>query len=180
MMVCRKTELAELYSKTARIYRRRYRDIQRKKHELVLSRLPKIGRVLDVGCGTGELLLKMAERAEMVVGVDISPGMLRALPRNLKNIHLIVADADSLPFKSGAFDCVVSVTLLQNMPDPEKTVREMARVVRAGGILIATSLKKKHRREELESWMEKAGLHVEESGEVGEDVYCVCHRSSKS
>jgi ubiquinone/menaquinone biosynthesis C-methylase UbiE len=175
MVSDRKLELAKLYTETARSYSRRYRRIQEEKHDLVLSKLPAmVGRLLDVGCGMGDLLAKVGERAKMTVGVDISPGMVRA-SRGSK-VNLIVADADLLPFADESFDCVVSVTMLQNMPDPEKTVREMKRVVRPGGLVIVTALGKKHPEEELVRIMRSAGLLVRESGRVGEDFYCVCKR----
>ncbi|MEM2250725.1 MAG: class I SAM-dependent methyltransferase [Candidatus Hadarchaeales archaeon] len=175
MMSLRKIELAKLYSETAEKYRRRYREIQREKYELVLSILPsKIGRILDVGCGTGELLLRVARKADLAIGMDISPGMVKRIPHAVKNVYVVIADADFLPFKDNSFDCVVSVTLLQNMPDPETTVKEICRVVRSGGLVILTSLKKKHKEEMLVSWAKSAGFSVEKSGEIGEDVYCVC------
>ena len=175
MMRNRKLEVARLYTETARGYAVRYGEIQAEKHELVLSRLPeRIGRLLDVGCGMGELLARLGKRASVAVGVDISPGMVRALGK--RRPRVIVADADRLPFADGSFDCVVSVTLLQNMPDPRRTVAEMKRVVRPGGLVIVTTLRKKHSLRELLGIVRSAGLLVRESGEIGEDVYCVCER----
>lgn len=175
MMFSRKVELAKLYSKTAGKYKRRYRKIQCEKYKLVFNRLPpKIGRILDVGCGTGELLLNVAKKADLAVGVDISPGMLKKVPCAAKNVYAVIADADLLPFRDNSFDCVVSVTLLQNMPEPENTVKEINRVVRPGGLAILTSLGKKHTEEMLISWANAAGFFVEKSGKIGEDVYCIC------
>jgi ubiquinone/menaquinone biosynthesis C-methylase UbiE len=64
------------------------------------------------------------------------------------------------------------------MPDPARTVRELARVLKKGGVGIMTSLKHKHQAEELRSWAERAGLEVEESGgiEGSEDIFCIARR----
>ena len=73
---------------------------------------------------------------------------------------------------------MVSVTLLQNMPDPAVTVREIARVVKPGGVVALTVLKHKHPREELEGWVRDAGLKPINSGEIpgSEDVFCIAMR----
>jgi ubiquinone/menaquinone biosynthesis C-methylase UbiE len=63
--------------------------------------------------------------------------------------NLIRADADSLPFRSKGFSKIVSVTLLQNMPDPEATISEVARVLENGGDMIITCLKNKYNLSEL-------------------------------
>jgi ubiquinone/menaquinone biosynthesis C-methylase UbiE len=175
----RKLELKKLYNETAHLYDRRYAEIQRLKYEKVLKHLPKrVGRVLDLGCGTGLLLRELRRRGRMVVGVDASEEMLGIAKARGERAELVLADADSLPFGNGVFDCFVSVTLLQNMPDPARTVRELARVLKKGGVGIMTSLKHKHQAEELRSWAERAGLEVEESGgiEGSEDIFCIARR----
>lgn len=91
---------------------------------------------------------------------------------------LVLADADQLPFADGSLDTVVSVTLLQNMPDPGATVKEVARVLRSGGRAILTVLKRKHSQEDLEGWVREAGMRSIRSGEIegSEDIFCVARR----
>jgi len=132
-------------------------------------------RILDLGCGTGMFVDELSARARFLVGVDVSLEMLNVARGRARKVALVQADADALPFTDGSFDAVVSVTLLQNMPDPSATVREVARVLKPGGVAILTSLKRKHSRWELEKWVKEAGMELVVSGEIGgsEDVYCV-------
>jgi ubiquinone/menaquinone biosynthesis C-methylase UbiE len=175
-MVERKLELRRRYDETADLYDRRYEEIQRVKYAAVMKNLPDgKKRLLDLGCGTGMFLQELSGRAKFVVGVDVSPEMLRMANVRHGRAALVQADADALPFADGSFDAVVSVTLLQNMPDPAATVREVARVLRPGGVAILTVLKRRYLREELEKWVEQAGMRLVGSGEIegSEDVFCV-------
>lgn len=175
-MAERKLELRRRYDETAEVYDRRYEGIQRAKYRVVMRNLPgEIGNILDLGCGTGMFLRELSSRAGFVVGVDASPEMLEVARCRVGKAELVLADADALPFTDESFDAVVSVTLLQNMPDPAKTVGEVARVLRPSGVVVLTVLKRKHTLEELEEWVERAGMSLMSSGEIegSEDVFCV-------
>lgn len=172
-------ELRKLYDETSSRYDERYAELQSVKYRTIIKYLPEqAGCILDLGCGTGLLLEKLRKRRGLVVGVDASKGMLKRAKSRGKGPRLVLADADSLPFRNDVFDCVVSVTLLQNMPDPARTVRELERVLRKGGTGILTSLKRKHLVENLRSWAREAGLEVKASGEIeaSEDVFCVVQK----
>ena len=177
-MSARKHDLRRRYDLTAYMYDRRYREIQREKYETVLANVTSVDRVLDLGCGTGMLLSPLEKKARLVVGVDMSAEMLREAKKRAAGAPLVLADADHLPFADGSFDMVVSVTLLQNMPDPGKTVRELARVLRSDGKAIITSLKHKHSPEQLAAWATAANLEPLKVGEISgsEDVICVARR----
>jgi len=166
-MAARKLELRRRYGETAPVYERRYEQIQREKYEIVTENLPRVSKVLDLGCGTGMLLDELARRGEFVVGIDSSPEMLELARKRRGSLALVLADADHLPFIDRSFDAVVSVTLLQNMPNPAATVREVARVMKPGGIVIMTTLRHKHSLGELEHWIRAAGFKPLSSGEVG-------------
>lgn len=176
-----KRELKRRYDLTAESYDKRYAEIQRRKLEVVLSRLPsKLGRVLDLGCGTGGALPKLEERCELVVGVDFSEGMLReAREKNPKAI-LVQADTDHLPLQGQIFDAVISITLLQNLPRPLKTLQEVARVLKPKGLAVITSLKQKHSSKQLEELMLKASLKPLKAEEIkgSEDVICMAVKKS--
>ncbi len=165
----RKRELSLLYDLTSAHYDRRYSLLQRAKYRRLLPHLPREGRVLDVGCGTGLLLKELGRRG---VGLDLSAGMLRLARRRNPGIPLVRADAEHLPFKEGVFRAVLSVTVLQNLPHPRRALREMARVVEEGGKVVVSTLRKKQGRE-VRSWMEEAGLRVVEEGQEGEDLFFV-------
>lgn len=176
-MGARKLELARRYDETARLYDRRYEEIQRVKYDFISPELPSPRKILDLGCGTGIFLCLLSRRGAFAVGVDTSREMLE-IAKQRCSAPLVLADADHLPFGRGCFDAVVSVTLLQNMPDPAMTVKEIARVVKTGGIVALTVLKHKHPQEELEGWVRGAGLKPINSGEIpsSEDVFCVAVR----
>lgn len=85
-------------------------------------------RVVDVGCGTGELSRVLAEEAPgEVVGVDADPALL-AVAREETGLPVLAGDATRLPFPDDAADLVVCQALLINLPDPAAAVAEFARV----------------------------------------------------
>jgi ubiquinone/menaquinone biosynthesis C-methylase UbiE len=160
------------------MYDKRYREIQRRKYEAVLANIPRTNKILDIGCGTGMLLSLLGGRAELVIGIDFSPEMLQKARRRATGAPLVLADADHLPFIDGSFDVVVSITLLQNMPNPAATLREFARVLKSNGTAIITSLKYKHSPQQLAAWAASANLKPLKVGGTsnGEDVICIARR----
>src|SRR5436309_3537233 len=99
------------------------------------------GTVLDVATGTAAVALELVRRKGcFVVGVDQSPQMLAVGRRRVmlagaaEQVRLEEADARSLPFEDGRFDAVTFTYLLRYVEDPAATLRELARVVRPGGV----------------------------------------------
>ena len=91
--------------------------------------------VLEVGCGTGLLMQRVAQFAKSVQGVDLSPGMLaRAKQRGL---NVQQATATRLPFVENSFDVTYSFKVLAHVPQIREALAEMARVTRPGGIILA-------------------------------------------
>lgn len=85
-------------------------------------------RVLDVGCGTGELSGVLAEESPAeVVGCDADPSLL-AVAREQVGVETVAGDALRLPFRDNSFDLVACQALLINLPDPARAVREFRRV----------------------------------------------------
>jgi SAM-dependent methyltransferase len=98
--------------------------------------------VLDVGCGTG-LLLRLAHgRGATVHGVDVVAGMLAIAAAAEPSADLHLGDLQYLPFSTGGsaagFDAVTAVNALQFAADPVAAVTEAARVLRPGGVLVAS------------------------------------------
>jgi SAM-dependent methyltransferase len=87
------------------------------------------GRVLDLGCGVGHSFHLLAPRE--TVGVDVDPGALAGQGR-----ETVVADMRSLPFDRWSFASVLSVQSLEHVPDPERVLAEVARVLEPGGVAI--------------------------------------------
>lgn len=101
--------------------------------------------VLDVATGTGRLplaLLRQGDLDSTVVGVDRSAPMLaqaRAATEGYDRVALFRTDADALPFADGAFDAVACLEALEFMWDPAAVVRDMARVLKPGGVLLVSN-----------------------------------------
>jgi SAM-dependent methyltransferase len=88
-------------------------------------------RVLEVGCGTGLILSRLAQHAQHAVGVDFSPGMLQSAQR--RGLQVAVGSATELPFLSNSFDLVCSFKVLAHVPDIKQAFIEIARVTKPGG-----------------------------------------------
>jgi len=95
-------------------------------------------RILEVGVGTGKNLPYHPEGSRRVA-VDLSPGMLRRAARKAdrlgRDVDLVLADAQRLPFRDGAFDAAAATFVFCSVPDPVQGLREVRRVVRQGGDL---------------------------------------------
>ena len=95
-------------------------------------------RVLEVGCGWGDLSLRIArEFGAEVVAVDLSPRMVELA--RAQGVDARVADVQSLPFEDGEFDCVTANWMLYHVPDLDRGLSELARVLRPGGRLVAAT-----------------------------------------
>jgi ubiquinone/menaquinone biosynthesis C-methylase UbiE len=96
-------------------------------------------RVLEVGCGTGEFAERVArELGAEVVAVDISGRMVELTAA--RGIDARVADVQALPFEDAEFDVAVANWVLYHAPDVDLAIRELARVLRVGGRLVAATL----------------------------------------
>ena len=107
-------------------------------------------RVLDVGCGTGNALLVVAERGARVMGVDPSVRLVDQARARAADAGVAatfaVAGAERLPVPSGTFDATLSVFAAIFAPDPDAAVAEMLRATASGGRLVLTS------------WLDEGGL----------------------
>ncbi len=102
-------------------------------------------RVLDVGCGTGNLAVSLAldHPGASVNGIDFSPGMISAAREKLPpgvNVVFRVAAAEELPFGDGEFDLVYSTLSFHHWEDRTKGLAECTRVLRPGGRLIVIDI----------------------------------------
>ena len=98
----------------------------------------KPGRVLDVGCGTGELTERIVRAGSEVQAIDISPRMVELT--RARGIDAQIADVESIPFGDREFDCVFAGWVLYHAPALDQAIAECARVLRPGGRLVASTI----------------------------------------
>lgn len=91
--------------------------------------------VLEVGCGTGLLLHRTARFARRATGIDLSGGML--MKAQQRGLRVAQASATALPLATASVDVAYSFKVLAHIPDIQGALREMARVVRPGGWVLA-------------------------------------------
>lgn len=116
--------------------------------------------ILDAGCGKGRFSRMMAQKGAEVTGIDLSEGLLREAKKSGTGIYL-QSSATALPFPDNTFDCVLSVEVIEHVPDVEKSIIEMVRVLKKGGRIIIIDKNKlailrvvwKKYRELFNKWM---------------------------
>jgi SAM-dependent methyltransferase len=108
--------------------------------EIVLTMLAgEGGRILDIGCAAGGEIPMLQGRGFSVVGIDLSPAMLRFAHRRFAATSTVLfcrADIERLPFASESMDDVVCLGVLEYLPDYSAALTEINRVLRPGGLAI--------------------------------------------
>jgi len=162
----KKYSVMKHYDLTANIYDMQYAEEQEAKIEAALKniKIHSHGLVLDVGCGTGLLFKYMVNKAQTTVGLDISRKTLiqaKKRAKTLDKIHLLLADADHMPFKENLFNYTFAITLLQNMPNPRKTLKEIMRVTNQEATIVITGLKKIFPLESFKELLQSSGIKID-------------------
>ena len=121
--------------------------------------LPRNLTLADIGCGTGSLTFELARFADKVIGVDLSQEMLRraragATERTLENVEFRQGDVLKLPLDAHSVDAAFCVMVLHFLPDTERAVSGLCRIVRPGGSVILVDLVE-HKQE----WMREQMAH---------------------
>lgn len=124
--------------------------------------IDKDEKVLELACGTGQLSFRMANKVESWIATDFSENMIKeAEKRNSEgDVNFAVADATNLAYEDESFDAVVIANALHIMPDPDKALDEIHRVLKKDGILFApTFVYKNKKKSNLIIWIyEKFGF----------------------
>lgn len=115
----------------------------RKTYENLIGRMKKVltrnMTVLELACGTGLLSVRLAGSVKLLEATDFSEEMIRQAKAKIHSsrLHFSVQDATNLPYADQIFDAVIISNALHIMPDPEKALSEIRRVLKPDGILIA-------------------------------------------
>ena len=130
-------------------------------------KLPEDAKILEVGCGPGYLWKENAHRIPAgwrVTLSDLSAGMVDAAWRNLvvtgRTFQFKEIDAETIPFDDESFDAVIANHMLYHVPDRPQAIGEIARVLKPGGRLFATTVGE-HHLEELHEWLQY--VHLDKS-----------------
>ena len=114
-------------------------QVRGKLRKLLGTPLPRYGRSLEIGAGTGYFTLNLLQDGvvQEAVATDISPGMLDALQANARRIgaevETVACDAEELPFEDASFDLVLGHAVLHHIPHLDRAFGEFRRVLRPGG-----------------------------------------------
>ncbi len=120
-------------------------------------------RVLELGCGTGSIWMgrdELIDKCGLLVLTDLSEGMLETARGNIgerDNVEYKLADIQDLPFEDSSFDIIIANSMLYHVPDLEKGLREVRRVLKDGGTFYCATLGEKNFTEKLAEWFELSG-----------------------
>ena len=121
----------------AELYEARHNFVWRLGEGVVELLAPAKGeRILDLGCGTGQLTHKIAESGAEVVGLDASPTMIGQARQNYPGLRFVLEDSANMKFDN-EFDAVFSNAALHWMLDPAAVIRAVAKALRPGGRFVA-------------------------------------------
>jgi ubiquinone/menaquinone biosynthesis C-methylase UbiE len=155
-------------------------------HRAVLERcarfVPTPRRMLDLGCGTGRLLSVAARTFPdaVLVGVDVSAGMLTVASTVGRRLALVRAVAEALPFASGSFDLVTATLTYRHWGDQAAGLREIRRVLAPRGVLVMATVavpvggrrwswrrgRRRDRSASLSAALDRAGMRVLHRGRI--------------
>jgi len=152
-------------------------------NRMILDSLPEVEIMVDLGCGTGDLLPVLKRKADRVIGVEKSVRMLQEARKKYGTdpgrIDIRIGELEHLPLRDGEADAAVTNMVLHHLPEPRKALLEANRILKTGGLFLIVDLMQ-HEDESLregfgdhwlgfspdliEKWLEESGFGLEESG----------------
>lgn len=136
------------YERKTKAYFKKYASAKSKRSKLyefklalLAKRLREQSKVLDAGCGNGDFSIPAARKARAVYAVDFSSEMLaelreRARKAGAKNVKTFKRDLAKLGFQNGFFDLAFSFSTVYYIREQERTIKEIARVLKPGGLFV--------------------------------------------
>ncbi len=201
----RKNETRRFFNQIAEHWERLKKDIL---GEVDISRtvsenVPPANRAVDIGCGTGELMLYLLPKTDKVIGVDHSAQMLNMARLKLEahqfsdRVDLRLGEMEHLPLRDKEVEVATMSMVLHHSPLPQAGIEEANRVLLPGGILVIADFAKHSRedirrkygqtwlgfeQEDIQTWLEAAGFELQknESHPVRHGLFVNIFRSVKS
>jgi 2-polyprenyl-3-methyl-5-hydroxy-6-metoxy-1,4-benzoquinol methylase len=162
---------------------------QLKKHDIdvygkYLSKInyyvPKKSKILDIGCGAGQVANFLASNGYNTIGVDISPLFIKEAQKGKAKFD--VMDATSLEFPTASFEAVVSAESIEHILEPEKMLSEALRVLKPRGIIALRFPNAQKKSKQLKTLLTKRTLFQIKSPNLDKDVFGededLCHLAS--
>ncbi|MBI2589457.1 methyltransferase domain-containing protein [Candidatus Berkelbacteria bacterium] len=104
--------------------------------------------VLDAGCAKGKFVARLEAEGAKAIGIDLSPALLAAARARGLRARFLEGSVTALPFEDESFDAVICIEVLEHVPELERALKELGRVLRPGGSLVVID-------------KNRAGLHPE-------------------
>jgi len=112
-------------------------------HGYLIGQIPgQCRQILEIGCGTGEFSRLLAQRAEKVLAIDLSPQMIRLARERSKvypNIDFVKCDVMTHPLPDNQFDCIATLTTIHHLPI-ETILRKIRKTLKPGGLFVCLDL----------------------------------------
>ncbi len=161
----KKIEATKRYNETAKLYDKRYGDIQIRKYQEVIPEITisDTDLIIDVGGGTGLLSDYLQNNSKNIFICDLSFEMLKEGKRKNKEGHFICADSEALPFRNDCCELVCYFSVFQNLESPDLSLSEGYRSLKPKGRIIVTVLSKLFTQEILEEMLNKNEFVIEKS-----------------
>ena len=180
--------IAERSRKTTRFFEDQAKNWETLKQEItgdldlnrkIISALPRVKTIVDLGCGTGDLLPYLKEKGDNIIGVEQSSGMLEEARKHYEKdgnqIDIRVGELEHLPLRDEEADVALTNMVLHHLPQPQDALKEVNRVLRQGGRFFIVDLLPHNdetmrqrfgdvwlgfSRETLEKWLKGSGFAI--------------------
>ncbi|MEM0116942.1 MAG: methyltransferase domain-containing protein [Conexivisphaerales archaeon] len=153
IQITNRKSIIKKYNSSAAVYDSLYRKEQILKRQKIVESGLKLGyKLLDIGCGTGVSMID-EKPIDYSVGLDISIEMLRLARKKRKEV--ILGDMTSIPFRDNSFDSLTFVTSFHHAPKKRRVINDILRIVKPGGYVCSSLLKKAKVRKQIEALTRK-------------------------
>jgi len=160
------------YDGISKGYSELYHNEQKEKIKTIKNHIPLKGKLLDLGCGDG-VLNSFLKSSILLYSFDLSEELLLLNPN--KNNYKFQGSATNLPFKNEYFNTISSFTMLQDIENKIKVLKEIKRTLKKEGVLILSFLKQCQNKENIYSYLEKK-FEIIEKKELNIDEIIICKK----